>query len=746
MSDNPDGTSTVAPKEGPVLKDPRETSIWDRITSPLRFRSATKHGGPWSVPCDFYPDDSALVLAVVLFDTECQGNLISKSFAERIGMSVGQMSPEPYAYTVTGHRVCSMGSIRARFTVENRENRRSWFRRFKGSPVLLTPCYASFVIIDSDQFEVIIGKRTINEYRLFDGMHELNSPAIGALAPPKHDVALTKDARRRRQQVLEARNRLDSHEKETQEMLPLAQKSKQQDPHNTEIRMIPNLGFSTNMWQRNASTMNEIKDTSGSRPVMTENSLIDERMILDTPRVEHGSVSAERTSIDRTVTTSRSVGWDENSESSSRPASVFSELSATSTAASNNNRQEFLTITQQFVELLVRDKGLQLQNLYTLAMRDSRIGSERFTNNLRRLLKTLGADLARESSARLESLTSKFVSSRSRPVASLIRHQFDPMYEGMPFSRFDNTVSNSDREGITEALLQRHTLLDPADTEGESDVEDENLDGSSVTFLEEQHLKNLDTVQAFVLNSKAYKNFCHKLHALVRPVGNGKTIESATNRLSQEKESNSPDRINGDWVSALVTRLADDVWTNALSIPSQQACMNLESRLAAFSMIIKQKIQITEEERRVSGFVLDYRRYISLRVAQTFTDRPPVLLRRCLRRNVTEDAAMTKIRVFLQIYCKRSQIGAAWALPTWTIAASLAVNTQNIFKAMEHPYTAFHCMLRSPTNGWSAEYDYKVSVQSTNRRLCCRSQRQYSTPLKVRIKRSLRNQTPSQFI
>lgn len=123
---------------------------------------------------------------VILLDTQSQHDLISTRFARKFQVDLNNTVPEPFAFTVTGHTVYSVGKMNARWYTEKTRSRLSF--KFKG-PTLWRFIETEFRIIDSDHFDIIIGKRTINEHKLFE-RQSLLAPFRETITPSKCTIRL----------------------------------------------------------------------------------------------------------------------------------------------------------------------------------------------------------------------------------------------------------------------------------------------------------------------------------------------------------------------------------------------------------------------------------------------------------------------------------------------------------------------------------------------------------------------------
>jgi hypothetical protein len=123
---------------------------------------------------------------VILLDTQSQDDLISTRFARKFKVDLDNAVPEPYAVTVTGDTVYTVGTMSARWYTEKNRSRLSF--KFKG-PTLWRFIEAEFRIIDSDQFDVIIGKRTIKVHNLFE-RRSLLAPFRETIPPSKCTLRL----------------------------------------------------------------------------------------------------------------------------------------------------------------------------------------------------------------------------------------------------------------------------------------------------------------------------------------------------------------------------------------------------------------------------------------------------------------------------------------------------------------------------------------------------------------------------
>jgi hypothetical protein len=149
-------------------------SFGNRVRTTL-FRLGAKHrtvgrssNDTWQGIGDvaYEVDNSELVKrGVILLDTQSEDDLISTRFARKFLVDLDAANPKPYALTVTGHTVYSVGTMSARWYTEKKRSRLSFRSR---GPILWRFIEAEFRIIDSDQFDVIIGKRTINDHMLLE--------------------------------------------------------------------------------------------------------------------------------------------------------------------------------------------------------------------------------------------------------------------------------------------------------------------------------------------------------------------------------------------------------------------------------------------------------------------------------------------------------------------------------------------------------------------------------------------------
>jgi hypothetical protein len=123
---------------------------------------------------------------VILLDTQSQHDLISSRFARKFQVDLDDAVSEPFAVTVTGHTVFSVGVMSARWYTEKTRSRLSF--KSKG-PNLWRFIETEFRIIDSDHFDVIIGKSTINKHKLFD-RQSLLAPFRETIPPSKCTIRL----------------------------------------------------------------------------------------------------------------------------------------------------------------------------------------------------------------------------------------------------------------------------------------------------------------------------------------------------------------------------------------------------------------------------------------------------------------------------------------------------------------------------------------------------------------------------
>lgn len=266
--------------------------------------------------------------------------------------------------------------------------------------------------------------------------------------------------------------------------------------------------------RRNQGRASELEDVWSNTPIAR---LETEGLPLPKPRIRYPPSAAVPT-----LSTGDEEGSDGDSVSSSyRPASVFSVKSLTSSLSSVSSNKELSTATEQLVEMLVQDEKLQLQSLCVQAMDNPHIGPGRLTENLRRMLKTLGTDLLHEVNQDVEvsaeRSTAAFIARSSKTVASRIQKRFAPTVVGNTFVPPTGMLADEDQRRLVNRLLQAR------DTQGitmnvfghQSDDED----GSN----RDQQLKHLRAVRAFVLESASFEKFRDSLCTFVLPKFSGPT-------------------------------------------------------------------------------------------------------------------------------------------------------------------------------------------------------------------------------
>ena len=102
---------------------------------------------------------------VVLFDSQSGHDLISTNFAETFGENYSGATRSIHAYTVTGDPVMTVGKMKVRWHVEVKQSR--WPFRSNTKP-LFKYYSAELLVIESDMFDVIIGRLTINKHSFFE--------------------------------------------------------------------------------------------------------------------------------------------------------------------------------------------------------------------------------------------------------------------------------------------------------------------------------------------------------------------------------------------------------------------------------------------------------------------------------------------------------------------------------------------------------------------------------------------------
>jgi hypothetical protein len=100
--------------------------------------------------------------AVILFDSQCQLDLVSSTCLHNFGISLTGEDVVTIGCTITGEKILAIGKIEGRWTTRH-------LNRYESS---------EFLVVDSANFDVIIGVRTITR----TGLYRQRSRLVGKSA------------------------------------------------------------------------------------------------------------------------------------------------------------------------------------------------------------------------------------------------------------------------------------------------------------------------------------------------------------------------------------------------------------------------------------------------------------------------------------------------------------------------------------------------------------------------------------
>jgi hypothetical protein len=117
--------------------------------------------------------DEHRISAMALLDSQCEFNMMSTRCAARLGLKYDDAPRHPLAKTITGHLVYKVGEIRTRWYFEegvqlsSSDKEITYFRRFEETDLL---------VIDSNEFDVIIGHPTLLSLGVYEQARNLAAP------------------------------------------------------------------------------------------------------------------------------------------------------------------------------------------------------------------------------------------------------------------------------------------------------------------------------------------------------------------------------------------------------------------------------------------------------------------------------------------------------------------------------------------------------------------------------------------
>lgn len=227
--------------------------------------------------------------------------------------------------------------------------------------------------------------------------------------------------------------------------------------------------------------------------------------------------------------------------------------------------------SDQFVTLPLAQQ--ELKSLCTKAINSSATGPDRFVRNFRRLLKSYGTALKKESkkTSTVEQVAANFIIQRARYVSVKIRQLCDYTFSGGKLRLPENTLDKRGRVNeYLKGLDGRNSHAHQADIDaGSSGSEDDtDLEDNGKFF-------HLATVQSFMIKSNAFAMFCSSLARFVEPTWETRLRDLVT-RYVEQKHINGATQEDLERVKFILADL-HDIPAHSVSVHDSIAPSRVES-------------------------------------------------------------------------------------------------------------------------------------------------------------------------
>lgn len=208
-----------------------------------------------------------------------------------------------------------------------------------------------------------------------------------------------------------------------------------------------------------------------------------------------------------------------SSPTPSEVSSVFSDISAPST---NTSLPEDVRISVwHVVEILLAQDAFV--DLCQRGFHREDLEPARFTNSLRRMLRTFGRTLLSEGQSYATQLAAQLILDDSRHMAALIRARYDPSYERIGSKLIHSgldSMTESERRSRIESFIQQLTSANTEATKESVDaVQDNNdADNDAYTALHEEStgISSLDEIENFIPSSQAFGDLLDSLNSFLK--------------------------------------------------------------------------------------------------------------------------------------------------------------------------------------------------------------------------------------
>lgn len=228
---------------------------------------------------------------------------------------------------------------------------------------------------------------------------------------------------------------------------------------------------------------------------------------------------------------------DESQNSSSGPPSViFSDVTAPSSSTSQLSTEESVA-ARELVALLLEDR--MLETLFLAALKDPKIGPERFQRNFRILLKVYSRNLREEAQNSLHREAARLVLSRARYTANSIRMILGPEDEKGKELNWWVMSQRSRQQGLGKAIRawkDRSALSGTEDQDDTKNSDDEIPELDSDSDNESSNLQSLaEDIKEFMISGNAFRNLQRNFSEFVHPP---RTYRSADDKHKTSGKTN----------------------------------------------------------------------------------------------------------------------------------------------------------------------------------------------------------------